>query len=37
MLSGFDLSAMSVDVYNEAIVDVVGEDTLITNTVVVKV
>ncbi|KAF8587688.1 S-adenosyl-L-methionine-dependent methyltransferase [Ramaria rubella] len=33
---GFDLSAMAVDVYDDAIVDIVGEETLISNTVLVK-
>jgi hypothetical protein len=34
---GFDLSAMAADVYDDAIVDIVGEESLITNTVPVKV
>jgi type I protein arginine methyltransferase len=34
---GFDLSAMAAEVYDDAIVDVVGEESLITNTVTVKV
>jgi protein arginine N-methyltransferase 3 len=36
-LLGFDLSAMATDVYDEAIIDIVGEDTLVTDTVPVKV
>ncbi|KAI0671181.1 S-adenosyl-L-methionine-dependent methyltransferase [Trametes maxima] len=33
---GFDLSAMSKDVYNEAVVDVVGSETLLSEPAVVK-
>ncbi|KAF8529315.1 S-adenosyl-L-methionine-dependent methyltransferase [Hysterangium stoloniferum] len=33
---GFDLSAMAADIYDDSIVDIVGEDTLVTNTVPVK-
>ena len=36
-LQGFDLSAMSSDVYEDAIVDVVGPETLVSEPCVIKV
>ena len=37
LLSGFNLSAMAEDVYDDAIVDVVGPENLISEPIVVKV
>ncbi len=34
---GFDLSPMADEVYNDAIVDVVGSDSMLSDVVVVKV
>ena len=37
ILPGFDLSAMATDVYEDAIVDVVGPETLVSEPYIVKV
>lgn len=37
MTLGFDLSAMSAEIYDEAIVDVVGPDAILSKSISVKV
>jgi type I protein arginine methyltransferase len=36
-MKGFDMSVMASDLYDEAIIDVVGPETLLSTPVVVKV
>lgn len=37
MILGFDLSAMAADLYEEAIIDVVGPDTVLSAPYIIKV